>query len=464
MIRLFNTLSGKEEEFVPQDPKKVGMYVCGPTVYDHAHIGHGRAYVSYDAIIRYLRYRGFGVCYVRNITDIDDKIIKKANQEKKPFQEIAKQYAASFHEDMNQLGLVSPDLEPKASETIEEILSMVQKLIDVGKAYASEGDVYFSVSSTADYGKLSKRKLKDLKAGARVEPGEKKKDPLDFALWKGAKPGEPSWPSPWGDGRPAWHIECSAMAKKLLGDTFDIHAGGRDLIFPHHENEIAQSEGANGKPFAKYWLHNGFVTMDKEKMSKSVGNIITLKDLIHRFHPEALKLYLLTTHYRHPLEFSDVGVEEAARGLDRMYRVLLSVPGEDSKESFPSYTESFEKAMDLDFNTAKAIAVIFDAVKEANRCVLKSETFQKAIGLRSVIVRLAGILGLLTMKPEQYFQSLPGLKDIDVVQVENLIARRQKARREKNFSQADQVRDELSSMGVLLEDGSDGTSWRLKPQ
>lgn len=461
MLRLFNTLSEKEEGFSPKDPKNVTMYVCGPTVYDHAHIGHGRAYVSYDVIVRYLRYRGYGVNYVRNITDIDDKIIQRANKEKKPFQDIAKRYAASFGEDMTALGLVKPDVEPKASETIPEIISMVQALMDREKAYASSGDVYFSVKSMKDYGKLSKRKLKDLKAGARVEPGERKKDPLDFALWKGSKPGEPSWSSPWGDGRPAWHIECSAMTKKFLGDTIDIHAGGRDLIFPHHENEIAQSEGANEKPFVRYWLHNGFVTLDKEKMSKSLGNIVTLKNLFSQFHPEALKLYLLTCHYRSPLEFSDVGIGEAANGLDRLYRVLFCVPDGDEKEE-GDYVKRFEGAMDQDFNTAKALAVIFDAVKEANRCVVKADQLKKAIQLKNLILKLSKTLGLLSLKPEDYFQSLPGMENVDCRKIEELIAKRQEARRKKNFQAADQIRDQLKGMGVLLEDSQDGTSWRLK--
>jgi len=353
-------------------------------------------------------------------------------------------------------------MEPKASETVPEIIEMVSELIRTKKAYVSGGDVYFSIAAMKDYGKLSGKNPEDLKAGARVEPGEQKKAPLDFALWKGAKPGEPSWPSPWGEGRPGWHIECSAMAKKFLGESIDIHAGGRDLIFPHHENEIAQSEGVSGKPFAKYWLHNGFVNLDKEKMSKSVGNIVSLKGLLKRFHREALKLYLLSSHYRSPIDFFDAGVEEAARGLDRIYRVLLSIPRGDpvSKEG-EKYVQRFEEAMDDDFNTAKAIAALFDATKEANRLQLKAETTPQAQGLRSTIVRLADLLGLLTDDPIHYFQSVPGAKNVDRVKIETLIARRVEARRKKDFKRADEIRNELREMNVSVEDGAEGTTWRV---
>lgn len=437
------------------------MYVCGPTVYDHAHIGHGRVYVLFDAVSRYLRYKGFKVTYVRNLTDIDDKIIKKSNEEKIPFNEVSERYTASYMEDMNRLGLGVPEVQPKASETVTEMIQMIEKMISEKKAYVSDHDVYFSIASTPDYGKLSKRDLEQLKAGARVEPGEKKKDPLDFALWKGAKPGEPSWPSPWGPGRPGWHIECSAMAKKFLGETIDIHAGGHDLIFPHHENEIAQSEAANGKPFVRYWLHNGFLNIHKEKMSKSLGNIVTLKGLFEKFHPEALKLYLLSSHYRSPIEFSDEGVEEAARGLDRIYRVLLSIPKGKGSSVQESWKKKFEEAMDDDFNTAKAMAVIFDAVKEANRLQQKPDTLSQASELRETIVRLGGVLGLLTDDPAHYFQSLPGMKGVDRVQIEKLIAERLESRRKKDFKRADQIREELKSLNVVVEDHPEGTTWRL---
>ena len=467
MVKLFNTLSQKEEVLEPYDPARVGMYVCGPTVYDHAHIGHARAYVSYDVIVRYLTYRNYNVLYVRNITDIDDKIIKKANEEGKDFREIAERYTASFHEDMGTLGLLAPQIEPKASQVIEEIITMVQTLVSKQKAYPSNGDVYFPVAKIPDYGKLSRRNLKDLKVGARVEPGEHKRDPLDFALWKGAKLHEPSWPSPWGPGRPAWHIECSVMAKKFLGESIDVHAGGRDLIFPHHENEIAQSEAANEKTFSKYWLHNGFVTFANEKMSKSLGNTVTLKDLFKKFHPEALKIYLLSNHYRSPLEFSDTGVEEAARGLDRFYRVLLAVPPQTKDHSQAiNYVNRFEAAMDHDFNTAQAIGVLFDLAKEINRLSLKAETFEKAQAFRETLNQKAQVLGLLTCDPQKYFQTIPwwargGATGIDRLQIEKLIADRAEARRQKDFKKGDQIRDQLKGMGVLLEDSPEGTTWRL---
>jgi cysteinyl-tRNA synthetase len=462
MLKVFNTLSGREEIFEPLDPKRVTMYVCGPTVYDDAHIGHGRAYVSYDVIVRYLRHRGFPVTYVRNITDIDDKIIARANERGEDFRKIAEIYAASFHHDMDALGLLRPDVEPKASEVIPEIVSLIETLLARGKGYLAGGDAYFSVASLADYGKLSKRDPKELKAGARVDPGEKKRDPLDFALWKGAKPGEPSWSSPFGPGRPAWHIECSAMTKKFLGESIDIHAGGRDLIFPHHENEIAQSEGASGKTFVKYWLHNGFVNIDRQKMSKSLGNSVNLKTLLEEVHPEALKIYLLATHYRAPFDFSDLAIREAARGLDRIYRVLLAIPDRDPVVASPvNLLERFEAAMDEDFNTAKALAALFDAVREANRLSGKGETLEAAISLRREIVRTGNLLGLLTHDPAGYFQSLPGAKGIDRAKIEEMIAKRNEARRQKDFAASDRIRADLAAVDVVLEDGPDGTTWRL---
>ncbi|MFH1017204.1 MAG: cysteine--tRNA ligase [Pseudomonadota bacterium] len=463
MIRVFNTLSNRLEEFEPLTLRQVTMYVCGPTVYDHAHIGHGRTYVVYDVIVRYLRYRGFSVRYARNITDIDDKIIRKAAQEGVSCEAIAARYTQSFDADMRDLGLVPPDAAPKASETVREIVDLVGRLVASGFAYEAKGDVYFSIVKDTHYGKLSKRDLSEVKAVARVEPGEHKKDPLDFALWKKAKPGEPFWPSPWGDGRPGWHIECSAMAKKLLGETIDIHAGGRDLIFPHHENEIAQSECANGKPFAKYWLHNGFLNLGAEKMSKSLGNIVTLRSLLTRYHPEALKLYLLTHHYRAPVDFLPTAVEESARGLDRIYRVLLSIPPPDGKvPRVETLVQKFEEAMDDDFNTARALAHLFDAVKDANRLQLKADTLPAAQALRQTIIGLGNVLGLLSDDPEQYFRKLPGAGDVDHVAIENLIASRAEARRKKDFKRADEIRNELTSIHrVVVEDSPEGTTWRV---
>lgn len=449
------------EAFEPLEPGKIKMYVCGPTVYDDAHIGHGRAYVAYDAIVRYLQHRGYLVTYVRNITDIDDKIIKRANEQGVPFEEFAQRYTDSFHEDMDRLGLLRPTFEPKATETIPEIVTLIQELISRSKAYESKGDVYFSISTYPDYGKLSKKNIDDLKVGARVEPGDQKRGPLDFALWKAAKPGEPSWLAPWGPGRPGWHIECSAMARKYLGNTMDIHAGGRDLIFPHHENEIAQSECATDITLSTHWFHNGFVNINKEKMSKSLGNFVTLKALFERFQPEALKLYLLSFQYRSPIDFSDASVEEAARGLDRMYRVLLSVPeGDNSTKCGGGYADNFESGMDEDFNSAKALAVLFHMTKEINRLQLKKETLGEASALRQEMIRLANVLGLLTMDPKEYFRTMPGMKDVDVPKIEALIAERATARREKNFQRADEIRVQLTAMKIQVEDSPDGSSWR----
>jgi cysteinyl-tRNA synthetase len=462
---IHNTITGKLEEFTPLHPPKVSMYVCGPTVYDHSHIGHGRTYISYDMISRYLRYRGYDVTYVRNLTDIDDRIIEKANKDKISIQDVTKIYTASFHEDLKKLGLQSPNIEPKATETVPEMLQMIQTLIDRGHAYASEGDVYFNVKSFKEYGKLSKKDTEDLKVGARVAPGEKKKDPLDFALWKASKEGEPYWESPWGKGRPGWHIECSAMSKKHLSESIDIHTGGRDLIFPHHENEIAQSECASGKTFAKYWLHNGFVNLSKEKMSKSLGNTVVLKDLFKKAHPEALKFYILSSHYRSPIEFSYEDLQVASGALDRMVRILYAIPQQDFNSPTAlqkPFIEKFEAAMDEDFNTPKAVAVMFDIVREANKMAAKKETYNQAIELRSVLYKLGQVLGMFDFEPKQYFTSVPGMESLDVEHIETQISKRLEARREKDFATADKIRVDLQTMGITLEDSPEGTSWRKK--
>jgi cysteinyl-tRNA synthetase len=465
-MKIHNTLTGELEEFVPLVPKKVSMYVCGPTVYDDSHIGHGRTYISYDMISRYLRYKGYDVTYVRNITDIDDKIITKANHEKLTIQEVTQRYTESFHNDLKTLGLNPPNIEPTATGTVNEMIEMIQNLIQRKHAYASGGDVYFDVKSFKEYGKLSKKNIEDLQVGARVMPGEQKKDPLDFALWKAAKEGDPAWDSPWGKGRPGWHIECSAMSKKHMGETIDIHTGGRDLIFPHHENEIAQSECSSGKPFAKYWLHNGFVNLSKEKMSKSLGNTIFLKDIFKKVHPEALKFYVLSSHYRSPIDFSYEELSVAAHALDRMVRILYSIPHKD----FPgltrfqaTYYQKFEAAMDEDFNTPKAIAVLFDLVREANKLSAKKETLEQAIELRYVLWSLGNkVFGMFDYNPKSYFTSIPGMEALDVEKIETMIVKRQEARRNKDFATADQIRDEFNAMGVVLEDSPDGTSWRKK--
>lgn len=466
-MQIHNTLTGKLEEFKPISAPNVSMYVCGPTVYDDSHIGHGRTYISYDMIHRYLRYKGYKVTYVRNITDIDDKIITKANQEKSTIDQISKKYADSFHADLKKLNLAPPEHEPHATQTIPEMIAMIEALIQKKHAYASGGDVYFAVKSFNEYGKLSKKNIEDLQVGARVSPGEEKKDPLDFALWKAAKEGEPSWESPWGKGRPGWHIECSAMSKKILGETIDIHTGGRDLIFPHHENELAQSECANGKTFVKYWLHNGFVNLSKEKMSKSLGNTIFLKDLFKKVHPEALKLYILSSHYRSPIEFSYDDLQVSSGALDRMVRLLYAIPHKDFENKLTKiqadYFHKFEMAMDEDFNTPKAFAVLFDVIREANKLAAKKETFDQAVELRYVLWYLGkNVFGMFDYDPKTYFTSLPGMENVDVEKIESLIAKRLESRREKNFAVADQIRLDLGNMGITLEDSPDGTTWRKK--
>jgi len=389
MIKLYNTLTGKKEEFVPVTPGTMNMYACGVTVYDLSHIGHARGAVAFDVIQRYFRRRGYQVTYVRNFTDVDDKIINRAKQEGISAAEVARKYIDAYQEDMKRLGVGRPDFEPLATEHIKEMIEVIHRLVEKGHAYAVDGDVYFRVASFKDYGKLSKRNLDDMKAGARVEVDERKEDPLDFALWKASKPGEPAWDSPWGPGRPGWHIECTAMGFKHLGQTFDIHAGGKDLIFPHHENEIAQSEESAGKRFVNYWLHNGFVTLNQEKMSKSLGNFFTIRDILDKFDAEIVRLFLLSTHYRSPIDFSDANLKDARAGLDRFYtmkegiRNFLAgkkpslVKPEEVVESAdkPLYEKivnlpkAFEEAMDDDFNSALAIGIIYDAVREVNKFI-----------------------------------------------------------------------------------------------
>jgi len=375
-IRVYNTMSGKKEEFVPLQENKVGMYVCGVTVYDLCHIGHARSAIIFDMIYRYLRYRGYEVTFVRNFTDIDDKIINRANQEKIDYKTIAERYIREFEVDMGGLGLEKATMEPRATDHIPEMIRLLSTLVENGYAYRGGSDVFFSVGRFKDYGKLSKRNLDEMQAGARVEIDEKKENPLDFVLWKGSKPGEPFWESPWGKGRPGWHIECSVMSMKYLGETFDIHGGGKDLVFPHHENEIAQSEGATGNIFARYWIHNGFINIDKEKMSKSLGNFLTIKDVLKQWHPEVLRLFFLSSHYRSPLDYTEESLKEAKSGLDRFYSMLKAVQDEikrpaqpkgkvdtpafkEAQQAIESFQARFEEAMDDDFNTAQSLGYFF---------------------------------------------------------------------------------------------------------
>jgi len=456
------------------------MYVCGVTVYDLCHIGHARANVAFDIVVRYLRHSGYDVTYIRNFTDIDDKIIRKANQEGIPFAEVTKKYIEAFHEDFDRLGLVRPDMEPKATEHIPEIVALVAHLVREGKAYEVGGDVYYSVKGFPGYGKLSGKNVDDLRSGARVDVDERKNDPLDFALWKASKPGEPSWESPWGPGRPGWHIECSAMSMKHLGETFDIHGGGKDLVFPHHENEIAQSEAATGKPFARYWLHNGFVNIDNEKMSKSLGNFFTLRDVLARVKPEVLRFFLASSHYRSPIDYSDQSLTEAKAGLDRLYRVKEKAeacraagappsplpPGEESAPLL-SAPERFREAMDDDFNTAAAMGHLFDAVRALNRLApAEPSADRERAGIflagYDLLDPLFAVLGLLRAPSAEHFQGAGAAGRMGEAEILEGIEARRAARAAKQYAEADRIRKELEAAGVLLEDGKGGTTWKYR--
>ena len=485
-LRIYNTLKSSKEEFKPLRPGKVGMYVCGVTVYDNCHIGHARANVAFDVVYRYLRHIGYDVTYVRNYTDIDDKIINRANQEGVEFNIISERYIKSFDEDMARLNLALPTHQPKATEYVAEIIDLVQKLIDKGAAYPVDGDVYFSVDKFDTYLKLSGRNLEDMQAGARVDVDERKKNPMDFALWKGAKPGEPFWESPWGNGRPGWHIECSAMSMKLLGETFDIHGGGKDLVFPHHENEIAQSEASSGKPFVNYWMHNGFVNINSEKMSKSLGNFFTIREILESYDSEVLRFFLLSAHYRSPIDFSDQNLADAESGLERIYsalaaaRELIASSGggaapdsealSELKEKSEALAARFCEAMDDDFNTALAIAHIFDLVRAINRVVAGRSRDGETVSSLEIALKevdaVASVLGVMDSDPKEFLERIKSRKSsdlaIDAAEIENLIAERTAARKAKDFKRSDEIRDRLISLGVELLDSASGTQWRIK--
>jgi cysteinyl-tRNA synthetase len=512
-IRIYNTLTGKKEEFVPLHEKKVGMYVCGVTVYDLCHIGHARSAIVFDAIYRYLKYRGYEVTFVRNFTDVDDKIIKRANEEGVDCKTIAGKYIDEFNIDMGKFGLEKPRFEPKATEHIPEMIQLISTLVEKGYAYQSGGDVFFSVERFKGYGKLSKRDLEEMQAGARVEIDEKKENPLDFALWKASKPGEPSWESPWGKGRPGWHIECSVMSQKYLGETFDIHGGGKDLIFPHHENEIAQSEAATGKPFVRYWIHNGFVNINKEKMSKSLGNVLTLKEIFKDWRPEIIRLFLLSSHYRSPVDFSFDSLSETKTALDRFYATLKaiqdelekpisprppSLPSPSRREGAPhgvvkdapqskggggsviegcrqaveSFQPLFEEAMDDDFNTAQALGYFYDLQRHLNSLwgVSKGHPTEEILALLrkglNHLTNMGSIFGLFQKNPETYLdeQRKEGLKRLKLSEEEILkfIDERNAARKKKNWKKADEIRNDLLSEGIVLEDTPTGTNWKIK--
>ena len=468
-ITLYNTLTRQKEEFVPLNPENVRMYVCGMTVYDYCHLGHARVLVVFDMIARWLRQHGYPLTYVRNITDIDDKIIARANENGETIGELTARFIAAMNEDSDALGVLRPDIEPKATEHIGQMIAMIEDLIANGKAYpAPNGDVYYAVREFAEYGQLSGKSLDDLRAGERVDVDTNKRDPLDFVLWKAAKPGEPSWESPWGNGRPGWHIECSAMGGELFGQTFDIHGGGADLQFPHHENEIAQSCGAHGglcghdAPHAagkrinshvKYWLHNGFIRVDNEKMSKSLGNFFTIRDVLKKYAPEVVRFFILRAHYRSPLNYSDAHLNDAKNSLARLYNTLGNVQAAEFavREDANDYTRRFFAAMDDDFNTAEAMSVLFELANEANKT--------GSAELAGCLKALGGTLGLLQDDPQHFLQSGGEEGGLSADEIEALIVQRKTARETKNWAESDRIRDLLAEHKILLKDGADGTTW-----
>jgi cysteinyl-tRNA synthetase len=462
MIRIHNSLTGEKQELMPVEPGHVRMYSCGITVYDYFHVGNARMLVVFDMVSRYLRHRGLRVTYVRNITDVDDKIINRARESGVDWREHARKYTAAMHEDLDKLGCLRPEKEPKASDYIDEMLKMISQLIENGYAYqATNGDVMYDVRKFGAYGKLSGRKLEDLRAGARVEVDEAKRDPLDFVLWKTAKPGEPAWPSPWGDGRPGWHIECSAMSTRELGEHFDIHGGGLDLKFPHHENEIAQTCGATGGKFAEIWMHNGFLNIDNEKMSKSLGNFFTTREVLAASKPEVLRFLLLSSHYRGPMNYSPDQLEQAEAGLNRLYTALRDVPVVGGELYSPTAaTRAFEAAMDDDFNTPQAIAALQGLARELNSARAAGADSPRAKLLAGELRALSGVLGILRVPVETWFRA-GAAGSLDDAGIEALIKARDAARKAKNWAESDRIRDHLAAAGVILEDKPGGvTNWR----
>ncbi|HHW48069.1 MAG TPA: cysteine--tRNA ligase [Clostridiaceae bacterium] len=469
-MKLYNTLTRRKEEFKSIDENEVKIYSCGPTVYNYFHIGNARPFIIFDTLRRYLEYKGYKVKYVQNFTDIDDKMIKRANEEGITVKELADRFINEYFVDARGLGIKEATVHPKATENIDAIIELIKKLEEKGYAYSVDGDVYFNAKKFAEYGKLSHQSLEDLEHGSRVDVDERKRDPMDFALWKAQKPGEPAWDSPWGKGRPGWHIECSAMATKYLGETIDIHCGGQDLIFPHHENEIAQSEAASGKPFANYWLHNGFINVNNEKMSKSAGNFFTVRDIVKHYDYEVIRFFMLSAHYRSPINFSADLLEQAKNGLERMYNCLDNLrhlsgnaahsSGTESetetelKKSMHNFKQRFIDAMDDDINTADAISVMFEMVKEINSKVMGSgEISRETIDFcYNLLKELGGVLGILQKEKQDKLDS----------EIEKLIELRQQARKEKNWKVADEIRDRLKEMGIILEDTPQGVKWSFK--
>ncbi|OIM99743.1 cysteine--tRNA ligase [Idiomarina sp. MD25a] len=456
-LTLFNTLTREKETFTPREAGRVGMYVCGVTTYDLCHIGHARTYVAFDVVVRYLRKIGYDVTYVRNITDLDDKIIKRAAENGEPFDALTQRYIDEMHRDFAALNLLEPDVEPRVTQHMDDIIRMIESLVTQGYAYqADNGDVLFDVSTFDDYGRLSRQNLEQLQAGARVDVEASKLDPLDFVLWKKAKAGEPSWDSPWGEGRPGWHIECSAMNKAHLGETFDIHGGGSDLTFPHHENEIAQSCCANQTNYVNYWMHSGMVQVDDVKMSKSLGNFFTIRDVLNAYDAETVRYFLLSSHYRSQLNYTQDNLEQAHAALERLYTALRGLTPKQPDENLRlPYWNQFTDAMNDDFNAPEAMSVLFELVREINKA--RDNDAGRAAQLAHVLIELADVLGLLQQSPESFLQ---GGADDEVALIEALIVQRNKARAEKDWAAADEARDRLTEMGIVLEDGANGTQWR----
>ncbi len=460
-MQIYNSLTRQKEDFVPMVEGKVGIYVCGITTYDYCHLGHARMLVAFDVIVRYLRERGFDVTYVRNITDIDDKILNRAAENGEYFTDLTDRFIKAMHEDEKALAILSPDLEPRATGHIEQIIDMIRVLVENDYAYrADNGDVYFSVLNFDDYGKLSGKKLDELLDGARIEIGELKKDPRDFVLWKASSDDGVGWDSPWGYGRPGWHIECSAMSTCALGDQFDIHGGGSDLLFPHHENEVAQSEAATGTQFANIWMHNGPLRIDDEKMSKSLGNFFTVREVLKQYDAELIRHFLIASHYRSPINYSLDALQQSASILQRFYTALNGLDIAGAKTLANSrFEKAFRAAMDDDFNTPEAFSVLFELAKEVNK--QKTDNPGEAAQLGALLKRLGGVLGILQQDPAAFLQGT-GSEDVDADRVEALIAAREQARADKNWEEADRIRDELAAMKVVVEDGAGGSSWRIE--
>lgn len=490
-LKIYNTLTRKKEVFKPLNPPKVGMYVCGVTVYDYCHLGHARALINFDVIYRYLKQSGYQVTYVRNYTDVDDKIINRAAKDKIPWNEVAKKYIHAFDEDMSSLKNEKPTFEPKATDNIDEIQKIIKGLVDKEYAYQAGNDIFYSVRKKEDYGKLSGKKIEDLESGARVEIHEAKKDPLDFSLWKASKPGEPSWKSPWGDGRPGWHIECSAMSMKHLGQTFDIHGGGRDLTFPHHENEIAQSEACSGKSFARYWIHNGFVNINAEKMSKSLGNFLTIRELLKEYHPEVVRLFILASHYRSPLDYTRKNVQNMKQSLNRWYSTMARIkkifsdhpspPGGEGvrrtgeggltrvlKKNLDNKVKNlygdFEKAMNDDFNTAKVVGILFDLIRDWNKVLDEGKSICGSICDQFInsVDKIHKVMGIFGSDPNQYLtlekEKVMKTASLTTDTIKKKIKMRNEARKAKDWAKADNIRKELMDAGVQLKDNPDGTT------